>query len=371
MWHTSGSGAKEHLFVLCYHPTAECGHEGSAFASDLELEKTGASQLRRGGAVYHPTTRVLAVLELLQARGRLSGPELAERLEVDLRTVRRYVTMLQDLGIPVEAARGRHGGYRLRPGFRLPPLVFSDDEALALTLGLLSARRHGLATNAATVEGALAKLERVLPPDVRARVAAVQETLTIDEARMQAIPATGTVMTLAVAVQDSRRVLMRYESARGDETERLVDLYGLVHMVGRWYAPGYCHLRADLRLFRIDRIRAVDLLDEHFDRPAEFDPLAFVQDALAVAPNAWHIEAILSTSLEEARAVVPLHEATLEPVEGGVVIRFNVECLDEAARYLIGLGCPFLVKQPEELRVVLRRLAAELMRAADPPSAQR
>ena len=103
--------------------------------------------------MYHPTTRVLAVLELLQARGRLSGPELAERLEVDLRTVRRYVTMLQDLGIPVEAERGRHGGYRLRPGFRLPPLVFSDDEALALTLGLLSARRLGLVTSAATVEG--------------------------------------------------------------------------------------------------------------------------------------------------------------------------------------------------------------------------
>lgn len=131
--------------------------------------------------MYHPTTRVLTVLELLQARGRLSGPELAERLEVDLRTVRRYVTMLQDLGIPVEAARGRHGGYRLRPGFRLPPLVFSDDEALALTLGLLSARRLGLATDAVTAEGALAKLERVLPPDVRARVAAVQETLTIDQ----------------------------------------------------------------------------------------------------------------------------------------------------------------------------------------------
>src|SRR5213079_2044151 len=107
---------------------------------------------------------------MLQSRAHMSGPELAERLEVDLRTVRRYITMLQDLGIPVAATRGRHGGYRLRPGFRLPPLVFSDDEALALTLGLLAARRSGLVTHAATVEGALAKLERVLPADVRARV---------------------------------------------------------------------------------------------------------------------------------------------------------------------------------------------------------
>src|SRR5919112_5348506 len=174
------------------------------FRRRSEIRKDGARQPRRGGAVYHPTTRVLAVLELLQARGQLSGPELAERLEVDLRTVRRYVTMLQDLGIPVEAERGRHGGYRLRPGFRLPPLVFSDDEALALTLGLLSARRLGLMTTPSTVESALAKLERVLPADVRAPVSGVQETLTIDQARGQAIPAPTPVMALAAAVQDPR-----------------------------------------------------------------------------------------------------------------------------------------------------------------------
>src|SRR3954447_4620476 len=170
------------------------------FRCRSETRRNREYQLRRRGDVYHPTTRVLTVLELLQARGRLSGPEIAERLEVDLRTVRRYVTMLQDLGIPVEAERGRHGGYRLRPGYRLPPLVFTDDEALALTLGLLSARRLGLMTTPATVESALAKLERVLPADVRARVAAVQQTLTIDKARNSAIPTTATVMAVGAAV---------------------------------------------------------------------------------------------------------------------------------------------------------------------------
>jgi predicted DNA-binding transcriptional regulator YafY len=319
--------------------------------------------------VYHPTTRVLTVLELLQARGRLSGPELAERLEVDLRTVRRYVTMLQDLGIPVEAARGRHGGYRLRPGFRLPPLVFSDDEALALTLGLLSARRLGLATDAVTAEGALAKLERVLPPDVRARVAAVQETLTIEQTQGAPIPTTAIVMALAAAVHGSRRVRMQYASARGEETERLVDPYGLVHVVRRWYAPGYCHLRSGLRLFRLDRVRAVDLLDEAFVPPADFDPLRFVQDALAVVPNAWHVEAVLDTTTDRARQVIPPHEATIEASDDGVVLRLNIECLDDAARYLIRLGFPFLVRRPAELRAVLRDLAAEIARnAAEDPA---
>jgi predicted DNA-binding transcriptional regulator YafY len=314
--------------------------------------------------VYHPTTRVLTVLELLQARGRLSGPEIAERLEVDLRTVRRYVTMLQDLGIPVEAERGRHGGYRLRPGFRLPPLIFTDEEALAIMLGLLAAKRLGLVATASTVESSLAKLERVLPPDVRARVAAVQETLTFDTVRDTVIPPTDTVLTLGTAVNESRRVMVRYASSRREETERKVEPYGLVNFVGRWYAPGYCHLRTDLRLFRLDRILEVELLDETFQRPPLFDALTFVQEALAEAPNVWHVEAMLFTTLEKARVAIPAHEATLEPEKVGVVMRMNVEDLEEAARYLVRLRCPFVVRQPTELRDALRDLAGQIAAAA-------
>src|ERR1051326_3862057 len=107
---------------------------------------------RRKRCMYFPTTRVLTALELLQSRPNISGPELAGRLEVDVRTVRRYITMLQDLGIPVEAGRGRYGSYRLRPGFKLPPMMFTDDEALSLTLGLLAARKMGLGGAAPAVE---------------------------------------------------------------------------------------------------------------------------------------------------------------------------------------------------------------------------
>ncbi len=314
--------------------------------------------------MYHPTTRVLTVLELLQARGRLSGPEIAERLEVDLRTVRRYVTMLQDLGIPVEAERGRHGGYRLRPGYRLPPLIFTDEEALAIMLGLLAARRLGLVATASTIEGTLAKLERVLPPDVRDRVFAVQETLTINPVRGQVIPATATVLTLGTAVNESRRVSMRYASSRGEETERLFDPYGLVHVVERWYAPGYCHLRSDLRLFRLDRIVDVELREETFQRPPHFDPLAFVQASLAEAPGAWHIEAMLHATLDDVRNAISAHDATLEQHDEGIIIRLNVEDLDAAARYLVRLGCPFVVRQPAALRPVLAELARQIAVAA-------
>src|SRR5438874_8687133 len=154
--------------------------------------------------MYHPTTRVLTVLELLQAHRQMSGPKLAERLEVDVRSVRRYIMMLQDLGIPIEAQRGRYGTYRLLRGFKLPPLMFTEDEALALTLGLLAARRLGLTVTAPAVEGALAKIERVLPSALRERVQAVQETPILDVTASGITPTTEIVSTLSTAAQQGR-----------------------------------------------------------------------------------------------------------------------------------------------------------------------
>ena len=315
--------------------------------------------------MYHPTTRVLAVLELLQAHQRMSGPELAERLEVDLRTVRRYVTMLQDLGIPVEAERGRYGGYRLRPGYKLPPLMLTDDEALAVTLGLQAARRLGLAVAAPAVEGALAKVERVLPPAVRRRVAAVQETLVIDITPRREQPTSATVVALSAAADERRRVWLRYASARGEETERAVDPYGLVYLNGRWYVAGHCHLRHDLRVFRLDRIVQVEPRAESFVRPPDFDSLAFVHRSLATMPETWRIEVLLQTSLEDAQIRVPPHAATLEETPDGVVLRDYADSLEWMARSLVGLGCPFVVREPPELRDALRDLAGRVAATAE------
>lgn len=319
--------------------------------------------------MYHPTTRVLTVLELLQVHQRLSGPDLAARLEVDLRTVRRYVTMLQDLGIPVEAERGRYGGYRLRPGYKLPPLMFNDEEALAITLGLLAARRLGLAVAAPAVEGALAKVERVLPPAVRHRVAAVQETLVTDLTQAAASPDSATVVALSAAAHDGHRVWLRYATAREEESERAFDPYGLVYLIGRWYAAGYCHLRHDMRIFRLDRVRGVEPREETFSRPPDFDSLAYVQETLAKMPGTWVVEVVLATDLETARHLVPPHVATLEASADGVVLRFCVDNLDWVARLLVGLGCPFSVREPPELRDVLHRLARQIEAAAMAPGA--
>lgn len=311
--------------------------------------------------MYFPTTRVLTVLELLQSRQQMSGPELAERLEVNTRTVRRYITMLQDLGIPVETVRGRHGSYRLRPGFKLPPLMFTDEEALALTLGLLVARHLKLAVAAPAVEGALAKIERVLPLGLKEQVQAVQESLVFDLTPSTASPDSEIISVMSAAVQQSQSIELRYKSWNGEVTERAADLYGLVCRAGFWYAVGYCHLRRGLRVFRLDRVLAVKIRAERYARPLNFDCLAYVTQSIAATPARWQVEVLLETTLEEARRRVSPALATVEQAVDGVLLRCNTDSLDWMAHLLAGMSCSFIVRQPPELREALGRLAARIV----------
>jgi predicted DNA-binding transcriptional regulator YafY len=316
--------------------------------------------------VYHPTTRVLTVLELLQSHSTLTGAEIARRLEVDTRTVRRYIAMLEELGIPVIADRGRHGGYRLMPGFKLPPLMLNEDEALALTLGLRAAHRLGLAGHARGAEGALAKVERVLPERVRHRVRALEETLVWDIGEhSDRRPDANVVLTLSTAAQERRRVALRYRPTDREETDRQFDPYGLVCRWGRWYAIGHCHLRGRQRLLRLDRITEVAVHDDTFERPEGFDVLAAVLTSLGNVPRHYPLDVALDTTLEEARRCISADVAILEESADGVLLRGYTDNPDFIARLLARLGCCFVIRQPPELRDALRRHAAQITRWAD------
>lgn len=307
--------------------------------------------------MYHPTTRVLTVLELLQARGRMTGAELARRLEVNIRTARHYIEMLQDLGIPVEAERGRYGAYRLRPGYKLPPLFFTEEEAFALTLGLLVSRHLDLTATAPAVEGTLAKIERVLPEQVRTRLQSMEQTLVLDAGIPHGAPTSSVVMTLSAAVKSGQRVRIRYQSVQSAETERAFDPYGVVYRRGYWYTIGYCHLRQGQRLFRLDRIKELTLLNETFTRPPDFDTLEEVERSLASVPSDWQVEVRLETTLAEAQQWIAPGRVQLEEVDNGVIWRCQTEDLALMARMLSGLGVPFTVHHPPELRTVLRQHA--------------
>ena len=314
--------------------------------------------------MYYPATRLLTVLELLRSRGRMSGAELAEALEVDSRTVRRYVTMLQDLGMPIETERGRAGGYKLRPNYRLPPLVFSEDEVVALTLGMLFARRLGLSGAATAAETAVAKMERVLPSVLREQVQMMDETLSMRLPMLGVAPASETIMALTVAAYRNQRVEISYQKSYNEETRRQVDPYAIVHTLGLWYMVGYCHLRRDLRTFRLDRVAHISMCAETFVPPQDFDALNFVESSVARTPWGLLTEVLLQTTLEEARKLVPATSAILKPDPAGVIMQSFAYDLDDYALFLAGLPCPMIVRQPEELLKALERLAAKAVALA-------
>jgi predicted DNA-binding transcriptional regulator YafY len=306
----------------------------------------------------HPTTRVLAMLELLQARHELTGRELADRLGVDERTVRRYALRLAELGIPVEARRGRYGGYRLLPGYKLPPLMFTDDEAVAVVLGLLVGERLGIAT-----DGALDKIRRVLPAQLRDRVAALRETLGFTlMPREGTMPDASVLLVLAAAARDRQRVRLTYRSWKGEDSSRELDTYGLVFHSGRWYASGYDHRRGQVRTFRVDRVVSVAPLPVTYADPGGFDVVAHVTESLAAVPYAHEVEVVLDLPLTEARRRIPPAVGTLTEVDGGVLLCTRAESLDGMAQLLAGLGCPFTVRTPESLRGAVRALAERLTR---------
>ncbi|WP_245667990.1 helix-turn-helix transcriptional regulator [Actinomadura macra] len=304
----------------------------------------------------HPTTRILTMLELLQANHHMGGRELARRLGVDERTVRRYATRLEDLGIPVVAQRGRYGGYRLMPGYKLPPLMLTDDEATAVVLGLLAGRRMGLPNQA--TESALAKVQRVLPTLLRERVQALQDTLAFTlAARDPAAPATEALLTLAAAARERRRVRLRYRSFQGAGTERDFDPYGLVFHSGRWYTMGHDHRSGETRTFRVDRVVSAEPGTDTYEIPGDVDPAQHVTRSLAGVPYAHEVEVLLETTLGEARRRIPASTATLTETDGGVLMITRAERLDGMAQMLAGFGWPFVIHRPDELRGHIRDLA--------------
>ncbi len=315
--------------------------------------------------VYRPTARVLTVLELLQSHGRLTGAELARRLEVDIRTVRNYIQTLADLGIPVEAERGRYGAYSLRPGYKLPPLIFTEEESLALTLSLLVARENGLAQTSPAVESVLAKVERVLPQSTRASIQAVEQTVLFERSAFSSAPSAAAVTALSTAVQAGQCVRLLYRSASSEVTQRMFDPYGVVFYTGRWYTIGYCHLRQGLRLFRLDRIQQVEMTSETFAPPKSFAALDAVQRALASIPRVWQIEVWLETTMEEVLRQTRWPPAFFETVDHGVLLRVDVEDLPWMAHFLAGLGVPFIIHHPPELQTVLRDYALTLASYAE------
>jgi predicted DNA-binding transcriptional regulator YafY len=317
--------------------------------------------------MYSPTMRLLTVIELLESYSSVSGSELASRLEVDKRTVRRYVVTLQDMGIPVTAERGPYGAYRLERGSRLPPLIFNDSEASAIILGLIAMRQMKFPIDYTAVEGALAKTERLLPEKLLGYVDDLKELIKIHSSSYFSatqIPHNDFVLLLGQAIRKRMRTVLTYSSLRGEQTVREVDLYGLVFVAGQWYAAGYCHLRKDLRTFRLDRLLSVNQTNQGFNRPENFDLLNYVLGSIKQVQKGFEVEIVLKTSIERARSLLPSEIDFLEETNEGVLYKQSTSRLDWLAFSLMNLDIPFIIRKPSELYDVFREISYKAARIA-------
>lgn len=307
--------------------------------------------------MYDPAMRVLTVLELLQAHESVTGAMLAEHLEVSPRTVQRYIARLQDLGVPVKSTRGPGGAYRLRPGFRLPPLMFGAEEAFALVLGLDALAYLGIAQIAPATVGAKAKLQRVLPEAIAERVRAVHAALVLDAPRMIVETDVATLATLASAIAASRSVMMAYKATDGDLTVRTIDPLGLMQHEGRWFLAAHCQLRQGPRLFRVDRITSLDQSGSIFAPPTNFDVRAFIYERIALAHARWEIDLWLDLAPEVVEARLPRAMAILEVADEGTRLRCTATDLEDIAEVVLALRCRIVVRSPAELVTAFRSVA--------------
>lgn len=325
------------------------------------------------------TARVLTLLEVLQAGGIHSVATLATRLGVNERTVRRYVAQLVEMEVPVESIRGRHGGYRVAPGYRMPPLMLTDEEALTLLLGLVVGRRSGgLPIDYDTVEGAVSKLRRVLPRRTAARLDALLSSADLallgpsGRSSTEAVGNTDpkVLMVMGEAARDRHPVEIDYTRKDGQASQRTILPYGIVASSGRWYVTGHESRTGEVRTFRVDRISNPVALPGSFNLPDDFDASATVLASLAATPWRYQVSVRVAGTVEDLHSQFPAGLATLEPTssddtEPWTRVRLRAEHLDWVAPYLAGLGRDLFIEEPDELREHIRVLAERLLAACD------
>jgi predicted DNA-binding transcriptional regulator YafY len=304
--------------------------------------------------------RLLRVLSLLQSRPTWTAEELAERLEVTTRTVRRDITRLRELGYPVVAAPGRFGGYQLGRGGAHPPRLLTHDEAVAV--GLQAAAHGGVSGIEEAAVAALAKLEQVLPVTLRDRLQALQAaTVPLRGPEGPAVQPDALVV-VAQGCRRLERLRFGYVDGSGQASERTVEPYRLVHHQRRWYLVARDRDRDAWRTFRMDRIREPVLTGHRFVRTEEPDAAAMVAEGLALGAYSIQAVVLLLIPPEEAAREVPRTVGTLEPHEEGTLLRIGGNDLRWISTYLLTLQCPFRVIDPPELRDDLRALARAILR---------
>jgi predicted DNA-binding transcriptional regulator YafY len=304
-------------------------------------------------------TRLITLMMLLQRQPNQKAADLAEKLGVSVRSLHRYVTMLDEMGIPVYSERGPYGGFSLVRGYKMPPLVFSPEEATAVYLGTSLVREMWGKLYQDAAQCALAKLDNVLPEEQQHEIAWARRSLVTTGMHRASLDAlTPLLEKIRRAIREQRRVLMIHRKQTDQEGQaREVEPYALVNRNGWWYLVGYCRLRSAIRSFRLDRIAELTLLDKTFQIPAGFDVHAHLAKAfeseskvlmrLRFSPQTKHVVSELGATWD----------ALEDQADGAVIVTMAMPDLQWAASMALSLGPIVTVLEPEELRQTVREWA--------------
>jgi predicted DNA-binding transcriptional regulator YafY len=304
-------------------------------------------------------TRLITLIMLLQRQTNQKAADLAARLGVSVRSLHRYIAMLDEMGIPVYSERGPYGGFSLVRGYKMPPLVFTPEEAVAVTLGtsLVGEMWGQLYQEAA--QGALAKLDNVLPDEQRQEVGWARRSLVATGLLRAGLEGQASFLEkLRRGVRELRRVHLDYQSSNRPEViTRKLDPYGLVHRMGWWYVVGYCHLRQAVRLFRIDRIRELALTDETFTPPTSFDVRQYMETEFQEQPQVLARMRFAPEGAFIARDGYPAWDSWEEQADGSILVTFRSPDLNWAASTVLAYGPLVEVLEPLELRQTVQEWA--------------
>jgi predicted DNA-binding transcriptional regulator YafY len=302
-----------------------------------------------------PTARALRAMEILRSRPGVTASELGAGLGVTERAARRYVAILREAGIPVESAQGPYGGYRLGRGTKLPPVVFTEPEALGLVMAVLDGPQ---AAGDDLLGIALDKVIRALPEGVGRQAAVLREHASAAPDRYSARPDPATTSALVAAIAACRRVLVAYRSESGNEWEAQVDPWAVVVRHGRWYLLCHSHRADAIRTYRVDRVRAVRQTGHEFEPPRGLDPVLAVEENLGVG---WEFPTRVVFDAPPARVAPWIRPpmGRLEPTaDGCVLVGSTSNPAMYAQEWLSTVPFDFRVEGGEELRVEVARLAS-------------
>ncbi len=308
-----------------------------------------------------PTARALRALELLQTRPGATAEELAERLGVTERAARRYVGILREAGIPVESSRGPYGGYRLGRGTRLPPVAFTEPEALALVMAVLGSHPAAADPAATDIVGsALGKVIRALPDTVGRQAASLRDHATAAPDPYSARPDPAVTSTLVAAIGARRCVVIGYRNETGDEWQGAVDPWAVVARFGRWYLLCRSHRSDAVRTYRVDRILGVEETAEPFEPPAGLDPVAVLEENLGAG---WEFETRVAfdAPVEQVARWIRPPMGRLEPRgDGCLLVGSTSNPAMYAQDWLARMPLPFRVEGGPELRAAVGDLVSRL-----------